>query len=183
MADIVELIPVNEQDEAIFAAWEAGKGLRTLAREFVLSVTQVEQALDRMIPIFDAQTQLRAFKRELHRLEDLSGEFYTLAKRDKDHDSAHLVARLNERICAMRGYSPVNVRMDPLTVQVAKQPSSRDRIAAAINRLVEQAPPAQRALRKRLEQLDPEEALALLNAGNGQAPSDGNGSPPAGSEV
>ena len=94
MADIVELIPVNEQDEAIFAAWEAGKGLRTLAREFVLSVTQVEQALDRMLPIFDAQTQLRAFKRELHRLEDLSGEFYTLAKRDKDHDSAHLVDKV-----------------------------------------------------------------------------------------
>jgi len=24
--DIVELIPVNEQDEAVFRAWEAGKG-------------------------------------------------------------------------------------------------------------------------------------------------------------
>ena len=37
---------------------------------------------------------------------------------------AHLVARLNERICAMRGFSPVNVRMDPLTVEVKQQPFS-----------------------------------------------------------
>jgi hypothetical protein len=86
-----------------------------LAREFGLSVTQVEQALDRCLPVFDAQ--LRAFKRELRRLADLSDEFYTIAKRDKCRDSAHLVARLNERICAMRGWSPVNVRMDPLTAE------------------------------------------------------------------
>jgi hypothetical protein len=44
-------------------------------------------------------------------------------------------------------------------------------------RLVEQAPPAQRALRKRLEQLSPEKALELLgplepNGGNCAAPSD-----------
>src|SRR5215471_20494749 len=113
--DIVELIPVNEQDEAVYRAWEAGKGLRALSREFALSLTQIEQILDRMLPAFDAQNQLRAFKREIERLESLSSEFYTIAKRDKCRDSAHLVARLNERICAMRGWSPVNVRMDPLT--------------------------------------------------------------------
>jgi len=185
MVDGVELIPVDDQDieERVFRAWEDGKGPQALAREFALTVTQVEQIVDRLLPVFDAQNQLRAFKRELRRLEDLSGEFFAIARRDKNHESAHLVARLNERICAMRGFSPVNVRMDPLAVQVAEQPSSYDRISEAIMRVVEQAPPAQRALRKRLEQLDPEEALALLNAGNGQAPSDGNGSPPAGSDV
>jgi hypothetical protein len=179
MPDIIELIP-DEQHEAVFRAWEDGKGPQALAREFALTVTQVEQILDRMLPVFDAQNQLRAFKRELRRLEDLSGEFFAIARRDKNHESAHLVARLNERICAMRGFSPVNVRMDPLAVQVAEQPSSYDRIFEAIMRVVEQAPPAQRALRKRLEQLDPEEALALLNS-NGQKPSDGDDSPPAGS--
>ena len=172
MADVVELVPVDDrQDQAVFLAWESGKGPQALSREFGLTVTQVEQILDRMLPVFDAQNQLRAFKRELRRLEDLSGEFFSIAKRDKNHESAHLVARLNERICAMRGFSSVNVRLDPLTVQVAEQPSSHDRIAAAINHLVEQAPPAQRALRERLQQLDPETALALLNSGT-----DGNGS-------
>ena len=75
MPDIIELIP-DEQHEAVFRAWEEGKGPQALAREFALTVTQVEQILDRMLPVFDAQNQLRAFKRELRRLEDLSGEFF-----------------------------------------------------------------------------------------------------------
>src|SRR5262245_47121545 len=99
MASMVEFKP-SEQDEQIFAGWEAGKVLLPLARKFGLPVAEVERVLDRMLPVFDAQSQLRAFKRELHRLEDLAGEFYTIAKRDQDRDcarnSAHLVARLNE---------------------------------------------------------------------------------------
>src|SRR5262245_53089075 len=155
MTDGVELIPVNDQDveEAVFRAWEEGKGPHALSREFALSIRRVEEIIDRTLPVFDAQNQLRAFKRELRRLEDLSGEFFAIAKRDKNHESAHLVARLNERICAMRAFSTLNLRLDPLTVQVAEQPSSQDRIAAAINRLVEQAPPAQRALRQRCRSL------------------------------
>jgi len=130
--DMVELIPLSEQDEAIYAAWETGKGLRTLARDFGVSVGQVEQALDRTLPAFDSQNQLRAFKRELRRLEDLSGEFYALAKRDKNHDSAHLFARLNERICSMRGWN-APIKMDPLTVQVAERELHEfDRVYEAI---------------------------------------------------
>src|SRR5262245_38673940 len=119
MADNVELVPVTDQDveQAIFRAWEGGKAPRVLSREFGLSVMEVEGILDKLLPAFDGQQQLGAFKRELQRLEDLSGEFFTIARRDHDRDSAHLVARLNERICAMRGWSPVNIRMDPLTVQ------------------------------------------------------------------
>jgi len=176
MADVVELIPVNDQDveEAVFRAWESGKGPQALSREFALSVTRVEQILDRMLPVFDAQSQLRAYKRELRRLEDLSGEFYTIAKRDRCRDSAHLVARLNERICAMRGFSPVNVRMDPLTVEVKQQPSQHDRIVAAINQMWEQLSPAERAVRERLGQLSAEEALEMLgppqpNGGDGSS--------------
>ena len=59
MQDIVELIP-SEQDEAIFAAWESGKRLRSLAGEFKVSVLQVEQAIDRCLPVFDGANQLRA---------------------------------------------------------------------------------------------------------------------------
>jgi hypothetical protein len=134
MADNVELVPIPDQDveQAVFRAWEAGKAPRVLAREFSLSLTEVERILDHMLPAFDGQHQLRAFKRELQRMEDLSGEFFTLAKRDHCRDSAHLVARLNERICAMRGWSPVNIRMDPLTVQAAEQPKSHERIREAI---------------------------------------------------
>src|SRR5262245_9559774 len=134
MRDIVEQTP-SERDEAIYSAWEDGAGLRTLAREFGLPVAQIEAALDRMLPAFDSQNQLRAFKREIARLEDLSSEFFTIAKRDKDRDCAHLVARLNERIASMRGWTSVNIRMDPLAAQTEQAPSDYERIRAAIYRL------------------------------------------------
>src|SRR5262245_37099520 len=52
MADVVELIPVDDQqDQAVFLAWESGKGPQALSREFGLTVTQVEQILDRMLPV------------------------------------------------------------------------------------------------------------------------------------
>src|SRR5262245_10322836 len=147
MSDTVAMVPVDEQDEQIYAAWETGKGLRTLARDFGVSVAQVEQALDRMLPVFDGGNQLRAFKREIRRLEDLSSEFFTIAKRDKCRDSAHLVARLNERVCAMRGWSQTYVRLDPIaTQQAASEPHEFDQVFSAIMKVARGAdwtpPPA-----------------------------------------
>jgi hypothetical protein len=64
----------------------------------------------------------------------------------------------------MWGYdSPV--RFDMVQVTEAKRPSRFDQIEAAIMRVVEQAPPARRAVIKRMEELGPEKALALLNSG------------------
>ena len=132
MMDGVELIPVDDQDieERVFRAWEDGKGPQALSREFAIPIRRIEEIIDRMLPTFDAKNQLFAFKRELRRLEDLSGEFFALAKRDKDHESAHLVARLNERICAMRGIG--NIRTDPIAAQVADQPSSYAKITSVL---------------------------------------------------
>ena len=173
MADGVELVPISDRDEAIFRAWEQGKGPHALSREFALPIRQVEEIIDRMLPTFDAKNQLFAYKRELRRLEDLSGEFFAIAKRDKNHESGHLVARLNERICAMRGFSPVNVRMDPLTVEVKQQPSRHEKIREAIMRLTEQ-PPVRRAVIERMDQLGPEKALEILGP---PQPNGGDGSP------
>jgi Mor family transcriptional regulator len=55
MPDMVEPTP-SERDEAIYLAWEEGKGLRSLAREFKTSVAEIERVLDRSLPTFDAQT-------------------------------------------------------------------------------------------------------------------------------
>ena len=73
MADGVELVPISDRDEAIFRAWEQGKGPHALSREFALPIRQVEEIIDRTLPVFDAASQLRAYKRELRRLEDLNG--------------------------------------------------------------------------------------------------------------
>jgi hypothetical protein len=169
MADGAELVPINNQDveEAVFAGWEDGKGPQALSREFAIPIRRVEEIIDRCLPAFDARSNLSAFKRELRRLEDLSSKFFALAKRDGSHESGHLFARLNERICAMRGIGPINIRMDPLQVEVAQQPSSHDRIHDAIMNLVNQQPPADREAHNLIGKLGGERALELLKAGSG----------------
>jgi hypothetical protein len=172
--DVVAMVPVpdDERDEEIFRAWEDGKGMQSLSRQFGLSVVQIEQALDRMLPPFNQTGQLRAFERELRRLEDLSSDFYALARKDKNPECAHLYARLNERICAMRGIGPASTRMDPLTVEVAQQPSSFEKIKNAINHVYMQQPQAQRDAFDLVREIGGERALELLRAGasNGSAP-------------
>jgi len=192
--DVTPMVPVpDERDEEIFAAWEVGAGLRSLARQFGVSVLQIEQALDRMLPSFSAASQLRAYKRELEKMECLSAEFYALAKRDKSPEHAHLVARLNERICAMRGIGPVNIHWDPHTVQVEAQPSSFEKIKNAINHVYMQQPQAQRDAFDLVREIGGEKALELLRAGakanghgdgsGGDAPSDPDPGPSKRSSV
>jgi hypothetical protein len=95
----------------------------------------VEQALDRVLPTFTQQTQARSYKRQLFLMEDLNSEFYAIAKRDKSIEAAHLCARLNERICAMNGWTSVNIRMDPVAAQAAEMPTQHEQIKDAIMRV------------------------------------------------
>ena len=162
MQDMVEVIP-SERDEAIYAAWESGKTLRVLAREFGISPLQVEQAIDHCLPVFSTQTQMRAYKREIQKLEDLGTKYYAKAMHD-EIESAHIYARINERYCAMQGWTSVNIRLEPYTAQVQQQALPRhEKIRAAIMRLTEQ-PPVPRAAIERIDQLGPEKALEMLGS-------------------
>ena len=160
MSDMVELIPASELDEAVFRAWEDGKGPQALSREFAIPIRRIEEIIDRMLPTFDAKNQLFAYKRELRRLEDLSGECFVIAKRDKNPEYMHLFARLNERVCAMRGIG--NIRTDPMAVEVAQRPSQHDRIKQVINDFWDRLSPAEKAVRNRLNEMPAERALELL---------------------
>jgi len=82
---------------------------------------EVEQALDRVLPVLSQLSQARSYKRQLFLMEDLNSEFYAIAKRDKSIEAAHLCARLNERICAVNGWTSVNIRMDPVAAQAVEQ--------------------------------------------------------------
>ena len=179
-----ELVSITDQDEAIFEAWSSGKSLRKIAREMRLSRMAVEQALDRSLPVLNQQMQGRAYKRQLYLMEDLNSEFYAIAKGgggestiDERISAAHICARLNERICAMSGWSTVTLKYDPVAAQTADQPTQHEKIRDAIMRLADSGTPVQRAVRKMLSELDPEEALARLTAGNGNGGS-GSAEPP-----
>jgi len=176
MRDMEELIP-SERDEEIYAAWESGKTPRVCAREFGVSRMEAERAIDRCMPVFNSITEMMAYKRERQKLDDIGSKYHAQAMAG-DIDSGHLYARINERRCAMAGWTSVNVRLDPYSAQVKEEPSGYEKIHAAIMRLADSGTPAQKALRRRLNELGPEEALALLGApteGNGSGPTEGDG--------
>jgi hypothetical protein len=166
MQDMEGLIP-SERDEEIYAAWEGGKTPRVCAREFGVSRMEAERAIDRCLPVFNSKTEMMAYKRERQKLDDIGSKYHAQAMAG-DIDSGHLYARINERRCAMAGWTSVNVRLEPYSAQVKEEPSRFEKIHAAIMRVADEAPPAQRAAIKRMEELGFEKALELLN-GNGAA--------------
>jgi hypothetical protein len=134
MPDMIEQSP-SERDEEIYSAWEGGKKtLRSLARQFETSVTEIGMAIDRCLPPFNTQTQMRAYKREIQKLEDVGGHYYAKAM-EGEIESAHVYARINERYCAMQGWSSVNIRLDPYAAQVKEESSGHQKIFQAIMRL------------------------------------------------
>jgi hypothetical protein len=74
---------------------------------------------------------MRAYKRAIQKLEDAETKYHAQAMAG-DLDSAHVYARINERHCAMQGWSSVNVRLDPYAAQVKEEPSAHEQIRRAI---------------------------------------------------
>ena len=177
MRDMEELIP-NERDEEIYAAWESGKTPRVCASEFGVSRMEAERAIDRCLPVFNSKTEMMAYKRERQKLDDIGSKYHAQAMAG-DIDSGHLYARINERRCAMAGWTSVNVRLDPYNAQTEEQPTEYEQIKAAILRVANSAPPAQREAVNLISKIGPERALALLKAGAGEieasASVEGNG--------
>src|SRR5262249_39807220 len=133
MRDMEELIP-SERDEQIYAAWESGKTPRVCAREFGVSRMEAERAIDRCLPVFNSKTEMMAYKRERQKLDDIGSKYHAQAMAG-DIDSGHLYARINERRCAMAGWTSVNVRLDPYSAQVKEEPTQHEKILDAIFRL------------------------------------------------
>jgi hypothetical protein len=100
------------------------------------------------------------------RLDALMQPFYKRATKERDVAAGTLCCKPLERRALLLGLdSPVRIDTIQLSIDAKPRPSSYEMITAAINRVIEQAPPAQRALRERVEQLGPEKALAMLNSG------------------
>jgi len=156
---------LEERDEAIVEALMAGRSVRAVQRQFSLSVAELDAALERCFPL-DTSARLRTIRGDLGRLDRMIEVFYTKAL-GGDVNSATLVVKAWERKAGLLGLDAVQ-RID---LQVMNEPKEAeqgfDKIFTMITRLANEVPPAQRALRERLRQLDPEVALALLNAGNG----------------
>ena len=134
MRDMDDELTPSERDEQIYAAWESGKTPRVCAREFGVSRMEAERAIDRCLPVFNSRTEMMAYKRERQKLDDIGSKYHAQAMAG-DIDSGHLYARINERRCAMAGWSSINIRLDPYTAQTEQQPTHYEKITAAIERI------------------------------------------------
>src|SRR5262249_62349632 len=124
--------------------------------------------MDDITPVFEITEadRLRVFHEYGVALAELARMTHAraMAAGGKANAAGHRDLKIRERRAAMWGYdSPV--RFDMVQVQEHKRPSSYEMIKAAIMGLVEQEPPARRAAIKRIEELGPERALAMLNSG------------------
>jgi hypothetical protein len=54
-------------------------------------LVEVERAIDRCLPVFNSATQMRAYKREIQKLEDLGSKYHAKAMRDDSPpEDAHI---------------------------------------------------------------------------------------------
>ena len=132
-----------------------------------------------MTPMFEITEadRLRVFREDDEALAELARVTHARAIADGGKDSnaaGHLDLAIRARRAAMWGYdSPV--RFDMVQIQERKRPSRFEMIESAIHRVIQQASPAERAVRERLEQLGPEKALEMLGS---PQPDGDDGAPP-----
>jgi hypothetical protein len=161
----------DARDEDIVSARIEGTSLRALAKQYGCTGREIEDAIDRRLSYeLDQRQRLRLVKLSVARIESLMLPFYERATKDRDVAAGTLCCKLEERLALLLGLDhPTQSRVDVYAVEAQKQPTQYEQIRAAIMRVVESAPPAQRAAIKRMEELGFDKALELLNAGNGAA--------------
>ena len=154
---------VLTRDEAMFRERLAGKSIRSIAAEFGCDPIMAQDTIARMCQSVTTQMKLHAVELELERLDELTAAFHEKAKAG-DVQCAAIVLRVSERRAALLGIdSPL--RIDAVQARAEAEPtqSSFNKIHEAILRVARGG------------------SAAL--PGNGEEPSEGNDSPPAGSEV
>src|SRR5262245_19520469 len=122
----------DERDQQIEKALTAGRSLRTVQREFRLTVGELDQALQRCFPL-DTAARLRTLRGDLSHLTRRIETFYTKALAG-DVNSGVLCVRAWERKAALLGLDAVQ-RIDLQIVRPANEPTRHERIREAILRL------------------------------------------------
>jgi len=173
----------DERSEDIISAKIRGASTRDLARQHGLTTREIERIIDAKLDYeLDNRQRLRLVKLSVERILSLMQPFYDKAIREKCCASGTLVCKLEERLSLLLGTdAPTTQRVDVYQIEQQQKPSSHERVRSAINAFWDRLPPAQKALRERLANLDAEEALRLLDAagvgGNGKGNGDGTKDP------
>ena len=122
----------EQRDEAIAEALTAGRSLRAVRREFGISTTELDAALDRLWPI-DTAARLRTIKTDLGQLNQLTQVFYEKALAG-DVPAGTVTVKLWERKHQLLGLDAVQ-RIDLQIINPPKVPPRHELIREAIERL------------------------------------------------
>jgi hypothetical protein len=130
---------VIDRDEAIFRRRLAGKSIRAIAREFRCEPAEVSEIVERMCTPVSPAMRRQVLALDLERLDELMATFYEEA-RTGDASAAVIVLKVSERRASLLGLDvPASVRGDNIQLPAAaKEPSSLDRIRAAIDLVTSQ---------------------------------------------
>jgi hypothetical protein len=127
---------IEQRDEQIVEALVAGRSVRVVQRELSLTVTELDQALERCFPL-DVSARLRTIRGDLSRLDRLIEKFYLKAMAgDGDVNSAALVVKAWERKAELLGLDAVQ-RIDLQIINPPQQVPRHERIREAIMRLTQ----------------------------------------------
>jgi len=134
MTNSAESTELVTRDEEILRLRLLGRSTRMIAREFSLSIEQVNCILDHALEQVSDKLRSRITALELSRLESLT-EVYLAKALSGDPVAGALAVKLSERKCALIGADFRHQDPVQLSLAVSPQPSSLDKITQALDRI------------------------------------------------
>jgi DNA-directed RNA polymerase specialized sigma24 family protein len=160
----------DARDDFILQERLSGRSARSISKELHCTTADVDASLDRTLPKITNEAKRRIIALDLDRLDELLKVFFARAVEKVDAQAGLLVVKILERKAALLGLDSPQ-KLDVVQVQTSAEPTQYEKIRDAIMRVADSAPPAQRAVIKKMEELGPEKVLELINAGNGNGSS------------
>ena len=124
---------LEQRDEQIAEAIEAGRSLRAVRKEFSLSAAELDAALEKLWPI-DQQARLRLIKRDIGKLDRLLDVFYAKGLQG-DAISAGTAVKIFERLHTLVGLDQQRSSVDLTIAPLQHQETRYEKITAAVMRL------------------------------------------------
>lgn len=144
MAEEAQVVSDEERDATVYKLRLAGVGARTVAAQFGLTVGDVNDICDRLMPRVDNRYEARCVGMDLEVLERLQAKFLAQAL-NGDAASAHMCLKVLEHRRETLGYAaPVKIDATALTASAAPAETTTGELLRVLRELREQkaAPPS-----------------------------------------
>jgi len=154
-----------DRDEAVATAITDGRSLRRIQRDFSLTEAELDAALEKSWPV-NNDARIRMIKHDLARLERVIEVLFEKSIAG-DVNASIACIRGWERKAALLGLDSAQ-RIDLQVIKPPEHKSQHQRISEVIQEFWNRMTPAERELRDRLNGMNAEKALELLDRlGNG----------------